>query len=254
MSSDVIDLREFYATPLGKAAEASLTRAVNSALEIKADCMVVGLGYTVPILKNMNIENAIALMPARQGAVHWPVGNDAKSNDAKVALVNDDELPLANSSVDVLILLHALENTSDPIDVLNEVWRVLAPEGKVIIITANRRGIWSRFEHTPFGNGRPFSRGQLRDLLRQAKLTPLVWLDALHFPPFKRESLLKFGGLIESVAKRISPLFSGVIIVEATKRLYQGLPANAKKSRRVLVPILAPQGSASRSRKRQYLK
>ncbi|NKF33461.1 SAM-dependent methyltransferase, partial [Pseudomonas sp. BGM005] len=38
------------------------------------------------------------------------------------------------------------------------------------------------------------------------------------------------------------PAFSGVIIVEAQKRLYQGLPVAARASRRVFVPVLAPHG------------
>ena len=37
-------------------------------------------------------------------------------------------------------------------------------------------------------------------------------------------------------------MFSGVIIVEAQKRLYQGLPVAARASRRVFVPVIAPQG------------
>lgn len=244
MSIDVVDLREFYATPLGKAAEASLMRVINSALEIKPDCVVAGLGFATPILRNLEIKNTIALMPARQGAVHWPTGGDVKT-----VLVHDDELPLASDSVDVLVMLHSLENAIEPSDVLSEVWRVLAPEGKVVVVAANRRGMWSRFEHTPFGNGRPFSRGQLRKLLRQSKLTPLMWLNALHYPPFKREGWLRFGGIIESVVKRLSPLFSGVIIVEATKRLYQNLPSNPKKVKRSLVPVFVPQNGVSRSGK-----
>lgn len=249
MSIDVVDLREFYATPLGKAAEASLMRVVNSALELQPDCVVAGLGYATPILRNLEVENTIALMPARQGAVHWPIGGDAKT-----VLVHDDELPLASDSVDVFVMLHILENAIEPADVLSEVWRVLAPEGKLVIIVANRRGMWSRFEHTPFGNGRPFSRGQLKELLRRAKLTPLMWLNALHYPPFKREGLLRFGGIIESIVMRLSPLFSGVIIVEATKRLYLNLPANPKKVKQSLVPVFAPQSGASRSGKREHKK
>jgi hypothetical protein len=37
-------------------------------------------------------------------------------------------------------------------------------------------------------------------------------------------------------------MFSGVIVVEAQKRLYQGLPVSARSSRRVFVPVLVPQG------------
>ena len=43
--------------------------------------------------------------------------------------------------------------------------------------------VWARFEHTPFGTGRPFSRGQLNELLREANFTPSGWADALFLPP-----------------------------------------------------------------------
>ncbi|MFK7903063.1 MAG: SAM-dependent methyltransferase, partial [Nitratireductor sp.] len=97
---------------------------------------------------------------------------------------------------------------------------------------------------------RPFSRGQLKQILRQAKLTPIKWADALLFPPFRREGLLKFGGFIENISKRISPMFGGVIVVEATKRLYQGLPVTKTKQRRAFVPVLAPQAGSSRTSKK----
>jgi hypothetical protein len=45
-----------------------------------------------------------------------------------------------------------------------------------------------------------------------------------------------------AVRPPLMPVFSGVIVVEAQKRLYQGLPVFARASRRVFVPVLAPQG------------
>ena len=217
-------------------------RAVSSCVEAEPKGVVIGLGYVVPLLDLLGASGAIAFMPARQGALQWPDGASSKT-----ALVDEDELPLANASVDLIIMLHVLENVAVPLETLNEAWRVLAPEGRLIVIAANRRGLWARFEHTPFGNGRPFSPHQLNNLLREAKLTPLAWADALHFPPFRSPKLLKLRGIIETLAKRIWPVFSGVIIVEATKRLYQGIPVMARKSKRVLVPALSSHG-ASRTR------
>jgi hypothetical protein len=37
-------------------------------------------------------------------------------------------------------------------------------------------------------------------------------------------------------------------MVEATKRLYQGLPAPARAKRRMLAPVLVPQGTAGAAR------
>jgi hypothetical protein len=103
--------------------------------------------------------------------------------------------------------------------------------------------VWARFEHTPFGTGRPFSRGQLNDLLREANFTPSAWADALFFPPSRRRWMLRFHNLFERTGRRFWPIFSGVVVVEAQKRLYQGLPVAQRASRRVFVPVLTPQGA-----------
>ena len=84
----------------------------------------------------------------------------------------DEELPLADSSIDRMLLVHLLEHAENPRETLKEIWRVLAPGGRLVIVVPNRRGVWARFEHTPFGTGRPFSRGQLTELLRETNFTP----------------------------------------------------------------------------------
>ena len=54
--------------------------------------------------------------------------------------------------------------------------------------------------------------------------------------------MLKLRRAFERIGRTLWPVFSGVIIVEAQKRLYQGLPVAVRASRRVFVPVLAPQG------------
>ena len=240
MSVDVVDLREFYATPLGRQAAASIIAAMRRNGGLPSDIDIMGLGYPVPLFNALldSKDRAIVLMPSRQGAVQWPLGAACRT-----ALAEDDELPLATGSVQCVVVVHVLENTFDPIHVLDEIWRVLVPEGKLILIATNRRGLWTRFEHTPFGNGRPFSRGQLATLLRKTKLTPAQWDSCLNFPPLRIAWLLKLNPFIERIAGRVWPIFCGAHMVVATKRLYQGIPARARKARKVPVPVLAPQGA-----------
>ena len=57
--------------------------------------------------------------------------------------------------------------------------------------------------------------------------------------------MLKLCQWMEPFGRRAMPVFSGVIVVEAQKRLYQGLPVFARSSRRVFVPVLSPQGVPS---------
>ncbi len=243
MHIDIVDLRDFYASALGKLSADAITMGLAPVWASLPNERLVGIGYATPYLDKFraDAERTIAFMPAGQGAVNWP-----HAEPSATALVFDEELPLADSSIDRILMMHSLEHSENPIESLREMWRVLAPGGRLVIVVPNRRGVWARFEHTPFGSGRPFSRGQLLTLLRGAMFSPSSWSDALYFPPSKRQWVRNFSGLFEKSGRQLWAAFPGVIIVEATKRLYQGLPANARQSRRVFVPVLAPQGVGAR--------
>ena len=155
---------------LGRLAERSITMALSSVWANLPNERLVGLGYTLPWLDRFgaDAERVFAFMPATQGAVDWPTAGPSAT-----ALVFDEELPLVDSSIDRMLLVHSLEHAESPRETLKEIWRVLSPAGRVVIVVPNRRGVWARFEHTPFGTGRPFSRGQLNELLREANFTPV---------------------------------------------------------------------------------
>ncbi len=241
MNSDIVDLRSFYASPLGQTAARSITFALTALWVPLPSERLVGLGYTLPWLERFgpDAERVFAFMPATQGAVNWP-----REGPSSTVLVFDEELPLPDSSIDRIILVHALEHAESPRETLKEIWRVLAPAGRIVIVVPNRRGVWARFEHTPFGTGRPFSHGQINELLRDANFTPSAWSDALFFPPSKRRFMMRFHSTLERTGRRLWPIFSGAIVVEAQKRIYQGLPVARRASRRVFVPVLSPQGAA----------
>lgn len=240
MNSDIVDLRSFYGSLLGHLAERSIAMALASVWASLPSERLVGLGYALPWLDRFgaDAERVFAFMPGTQGAVKWPAAGPSAT-----ALVFDEELPLPDSSVDRMLLVHLLEHAESPRETLKEIWRVLAPAGRVVVVVPNRRGMWARFEHTPFGTGRPFSRAQLNELLREANFTPSAWADALFFPPSKHRFVLRFQNLLERTGRRLWPIFSGVIVVEAQKRVYQGLPVARRASRRVFVPVLSPQGA-----------
>jgi SAM-dependent methyltransferase len=240
MHADIVDLRSFYGSLLGRLAERSIAMALVPLWAKMADERLVGLGYAVPWLDRFgaDAERVFAFMPAAQGAAKWP-----QSGRSATALVFDEELPLPDSSVDRIMMVHALEHSENPRETLKEMWRVLAPNGRLVIVTPNRRGVWARFEHTPFGTGRPFSKGQLTALLKETNFTPGGWSEALLFPPSRRRGVLRLHQVLERLGRRFWPMFCGVVIVEAQKRLYQGLPVAKRASRRVFVPVLSPQGA-----------
>lgn len=239
MYADIVDLREFYLSPVGRMAEQSITMALSAIWQGVPDERLMGLGYALPYLDRFKAgaERTFALMPAGQGAVNWPVPGLSAA-----ALVFDEELPLPDAAIDRVLMVHSLEFAESPRETLKELWRVLAPGGRLVIVVPNRRGLWARIDNTPFGTGRPYSRSQLIALLRETNFTPGAMSEALFFPPAARRSLLGMWQGMEKVGRKLWPAFSGVVIIEAHKRLYQGLPVAVRASRRVFVPVLAPQG------------
>ena len=136
-----------------------------------------------------------------------------------------------------------------PAALLREVWRVLAAGGRLLAVVPNRRGLWARMDTTPFGHGRPYSRSQITQLLRETWFTPTGWGEALYVPPIARGWFLRSAVAWERTGATISAPFAGVHIVEATKQVYRAIPARREKRRLVpaLEPVLAPSPGARRA-------
>jgi SAM-dependent methyltransferase len=178
MTIDVIDLRNFYSQRLGAVARRLINRGIKQHWPHADGLRVAGLGYPTPYLGlfREDAERCIALMPAAQGVLKWPTARPTLST-----LVDQFSLPLADAAVDRILLVHALEICDDPESLLREVWRVLAPSGRMMAIIPNRRGVWTRTDSTPFGHGRPYSRSQITQLLRQTWFTPTAWAKRCSF-------------------------------------------------------------------------
>lgn len=236
---DVVGLRDFYATPLGRMVKRILRARIQARWDNVVGLTVLGLGYAPPFLNPFRADalRTMAFMPAEQGVVHWP----RPSEPSSTALVEEDALPLPAGSVDRALLVHALEVSRHPADLLRELWRSLDGGGRLILIVPSRRGWWSGAEWTPFGHGRPYSRSQLTDLLRETLFSPLDWSEALYLPPTNRTTLLRAGLMLEKTGRAITMPFAGVHIVEATKQVYSAIPTRrASRLAAQLRPVLAP--------------
>ena len=171
MTIDVIDLRDFYSQRLGVVARRLINRGIQARWPDAHGLRVLGLGYPTPYLGlfREDSERCIAFMPAAQGVLKWPTARPTLAT-----LVEEFSLPLPDAAVDRILLVHALEMSDDPDGLLREVWRVLAPSGRLMAVVPNRRGVWARTDNTPFGHGRPYSRAQITQLLRHTWFTPVA--------------------------------------------------------------------------------
>jgi len=235
MSNDVVDLRNFYAQRLGTVARRFVGRGIRSLWKDLSGLRVLGVGYPTPYLGlfREEAERCLAFMPAAQGVVKWPT-----ASPSLVALVDEYELPLPDASIDRVLLVHALEMSHDAGSLLRETWRVLAAGGRLLAVVPNRRGVWARIDTTPFGHGRPYSRTQITQLMRETWFTPISWGEALYVPPVSRGWFLRSAVAWERTGATLRGPFAGVHVVEATKQVYRAVPARSEARR--LVPALKP--------------
>jgi SAM-dependent methyltransferase len=249
MRRDVLELREFYATPLGRAAQSVIARKLDEAWGDAGGLDVLGLGYATPYLDGFRqrARRGVAAMPAAQGVEVWP-----SPGRVLACLVDENALPFANALFDRVLVIHALEEADDPSALLREVWRVLAPSGRVILAAANRGGFWSDAESTPFGHGRPFTRHQLEALVREADLEPVAWSRALFVPPLQWAARWAEG--FEQAGARLWPALSGLILLEAVKQTFAVRPRARPAPAHVFVPGALRPAPARRTPKTQALR
>lgn len=243
MHLDVQELRNFYyRSTLGRAAQKTLRGEITTIWPEAKGQTVLGFGFAVPFLRPYlaDARRVMALMPGPQGVINWPQEHPNVS-----VLCEETFWPVETGHVDKLLLVHALEASDRPADLLEECWRVLGPGGSALFVVPNRAGLWSRSDSTPFGSGRPFSQGQLESQLKAHNFMPERHLTTLYQPPSERRFWRKTAGMWERLGGSMH-LFAagGVLMVEATKRVQApsgpGLRETVRKPLEALNPKPKP--------------
>ncbi|MFM0737069.1 class I SAM-dependent methyltransferase [Paraburkholderia xenovorans] len=159
------------------------------------------------------------------------------------------DLPFEAQSVDLIVMPHTLEFTSDPHRLLREAERVLMPEGQLIILGFNSLSLWGARQSVGKVTGRPFVPSAV-DLIAFTRLKD--WIKLLGFdlergrfgcyrPPLGSEQWLSRYQFMEAAGDRWWPIFGATYMIKAIKRV-RGMrlvgPLKVKKP--VLAAGLAP--------------
>ena len=226
MWQDVSYLRQFYGTPLGLVTQRLVRQRIHDMWPTVAGQRILAVGYGTPYLGPFigSAERAVAVMPDLQGVTRWPVGEPGL-----VALSEEDALPFPDNAFDRILLVHAVESSELLRRMLREIWRVLAGEGRIIVVAPNRRGVWARLERTPFGHGHPYSQRQLDRLMRDSLFVPVRSDYALYAPPSRRRFMLALAPTLERLGARWALPFAGVVVSEAEKQVYSGVAVEARR-------------------------
>lgn len=230
MNIDIIDLKEFYRSPLAGNVHSVIKEMLVRLRSTGCLRKTLFVGFGAPYADQTSHE--FLLMQAHVGVLAWP---DKPNNRALLAYEN--AWAFADHTFDEIIIVHGLEYAQHAGNVLDECYRCLCPEGRLVVIMPNRRGIWVRSDKTPFGVGQPCTLTQLSQALRKSEFIPIDVVRGLYTFP----SSTWFGNLcswiFECIASKTLQKFSGLVGVAAIKRVYAGIPAKKiTKEQQVAVP------------------
>jgi len=162
-----------------------------------------------------------------------------------------DFLPIESNSIDLVLLPHVLEFSSNPHQILREVQRVLMPEGQLIVCGFNPRSLWglrqqfqqfSAARHEYPWHGDFISLPRLKDWLALLDFEMTTGRLCCYAPPFGQEKWLRRFHFMEAAGDRWWPISGGVYFLQAVKRVHgmRVIKPNWKDvlaSRKSLAPI-----------------
>jgi SAM-dependent methyltransferase len=133
-------------------------------------------------------------------------------------------LPFAENALDLVVLPHALEFTSDPHRLLREVHRAVRPEGQVVLAGFNPFSLYGAKRYFGHGDTPPWD-GNFIALYRVKDWLALLGfevtgggLDA-YAPPFAQDRWLRRAAFMEKAGDRWWPIAGGVYFLRATKKV-----------------------------------
>jgi SAM-dependent methyltransferase len=223
-------VHDWLATPLGRRYIANEQRAVRVALDrvFGEQLLQIGVwGHPQTFLRHARTQHSglVSLCDGQAGPgivrLHGPVD---PADTAGAHLIGDpEELPVADGSVDAVLLPHTLEITASPHALLREVDRILRADGQLLTLSFMPAGVWglrsmlSRGGYPP-GRRRMIGEGRLRDWL---KLLSFEAGDPVHYcyslPLERKRRAGRWPS--EAFAQRWLPMLAGGYLLCAHKRV-----------------------------------
>lgn len=172
---------------------------------------------------------------------------------ADSADVNGDiaALPFKCHSLDTLLLVHTLELSNDPHQVLREAERVLVADGTLILFRFNPWSLWGLKRLLSWGENPPgqssfFSHLRIKDWLSLLNFEVIATERLLFSPPIQNGKWLRRFNFLEHWGKRLWPFFSGVTLFVASKRTIPLTPVTQVWHKKQLFPGPRVQNPVSR--------
>lgn len=212
-------LKTWYESPLGQHLIKLEKNAINDIADgiFCYDTLIIGDSEFLEDIEKLRNTNIFFINEHNTKPV-------AKTNVKTIKSI-DYKLPLASESMDFIYLSHALEFSKNPHDVLREAYRVLRPEGNLIITSFNNISLWGIIRlFLKFTNSCPWT-GNFSSTI---KITD--WLNLLGFNvvncknyfynlPINNTKYLEYTSSLEWLGKNLALPFGANFIVLANKKI-----------------------------------
>jgi SAM-dependent methyltransferase len=175
------------------------------------------------------------------------IADAPEASDGVDVLARIPQLPVANATVDAVLLPHTLEFTADPQAMIREADRVLAGEGQLIVMGFRPLSLWGLRATAARGNFPPglkrlLREGRVRDWLALLGYEIVTLRHYLYAAPWAsaHPSASRGGRLLKRGL--LNPLPAGAYILKARKRVYTMTPIRLKPRERqqVLGALVKP--------------
>lgn len=144
------------------------------------------------------------------------------------------QLPVKSDSIDIVVLPHVLEFSTDPHQVLREVERVLIAEGHVIILGFNPWSIWNVVRLFYLWKKPVPWRGHFLTASRVMDWLALLGFDVVqrkgyfYQPPIQNEQISKRLRFLDKIGHRFWPNFGACYVLVARKRVQTLTPIRSR--------------------------
>lgn len=228
-----LQVAQWFDTPLGRSLQAVEAHRLRAILPSLYGTVALQLGR----LGKLDLLDA-CIAPTRIVAeedsawyrVNCPVEQRLTGSRTVCVLSEAHALPLDERSIDVALLPHTLDFSSDPHPVLREVSRVLRPEGHVVILGFNPMSIWgmrrlvAREPRPVPWSGHFFRLARVKDWLALLDFECTYGSMLYYRPPLAREHAMDRLFFMEKAGDRWWPLMAAVYLLVAKKRVFGMTP------------------------------
>jgi SAM-dependent methyltransferase len=212
------ELQSFYESKLGQFAYKNIDNSLNQIWPSSTNEIIIGIGYSNLYLNKFLLKNNLCSSIIPSSFIKEQNLSNLKLDCLNSSIISKfNDLPIASSSADKILLIHLFEYTNQQNSLLREIWRVLKPGGKLLIVVPNKFSIWPIFCKIQFKKSKFFTIMQLHNILTESMLIPVKTSSTLFSLSEFNKFIPELSNIFENWSSKWLLPFGGMILMEAEK-------------------------------------